>query len=264
MPTSSTVIDDADRGVQLEVLIEGAGPDVILVPSALRGASDFAVVQDLLARAGYRTIAVNPRGAGKSTGPIDGATLRDAADDVAAVIRSLGDGPVHIVGHALGNIVSRATASYHSELIKTVTVMPCGGHDVDRSTLAAAIEHVARCSNATLSTEERLAALRICFFAPGNEPPQSWLDGWWPETGWVAAAFHASDPQDWWRAGGLPMLIVQPVDDVLCTVASGRETAVALGAQAWYVEVPHCGHAILPEQPEVITDLVGRFLRDHP
>jgi hypothetical protein len=32
MPTSSTVIDDADRGVQLEVLIEGAGPDVILVP----------------------------------------------------------------------------------------------------------------------------------------------------------------------------------------------------------------------------------------
>ena len=39
---------------------------------------------------------------------------------------------------------------------------------------------------------------------------------------------------------------------------------VALGTQAWYVEVPHCGHAILPEQPEVITDLVVRFLRDHP
>jgi hypothetical protein len=49
MPTSSTVIDDADRGVQLELLIEGAGPDVILIPSALRGASDFTVVQDLLA-----------------------------------------------------------------------------------------------------------------------------------------------------------------------------------------------------------------------
>src|ERR1700677_5186899 len=56
MPTSSTVIDDANRGVQLEVLIEGAGPDVILVPSALRGASDFAVVQDPLGRAGDRTI----------------------------------------------------------------------------------------------------------------------------------------------------------------------------------------------------------------
>jgi pimeloyl-ACP methyl ester carboxylesterase len=60
------------------------------------------------------------------------------------------------------------------------------------------------------------------------------------------------------------MLIVQPLDDAMGTVASGRETAVALGTQAWYVEVPHCGHAILPEQPEVITDLVVRFLRDHP
>jgi len=68
MPTSSTVIGDADRGVQLEVLIEGAGPDVILVPSALRGLR-LRCGQDLLARAGYRTIAVNPRGAGKSTGP---------------------------------------------------------------------------------------------------------------------------------------------------------------------------------------------------
>jgi pimeloyl-ACP methyl ester carboxylesterase len=250
--------------VQLEVLIEGAGPDVILVPSALRGASDFAEVQDLLARAGYRTIAVNPRGIGKSTGPMDGATLRDAADDIAAIIRSLSDGPVHIVGHALGNAIARVTATHYPELIKTVTVMPAGGHDIDHSTLGDAIENVGRCSDTTLSTEERLAALRICFFAPGNEPPQSWLDGWWPESSWLTAAMHASDAQEWWRAGGLPMLIVQPMDDTLCLVASGRKTAAALGDQVWYVEVPHCGHAILPEQPEVIADLISRFVGDHP
>jgi hypothetical protein len=34
------------------------------------------------------------------------------------------------------------------------------------------------------------------------------------------------------------------------TVASGRETALALGAQAWYVEVPHCGYAMLPNSPK--------------
>jgi pimeloyl-ACP methyl ester carboxylesterase len=264
MVATSTMIDGPAPGVRLEVLVEGSGPDVVLLPSANRGAADFALLQAALADAGYRSIAVNPRGAGASVGPTEGRTLRDIADDVAHVITTMASGPVHLVGHALGNIVARATASYRPDVVRTLAVMPCGGHNLAAHPMAPEIgPHVPRCHDMSLSEAERLESLSVAFFAPGNDP-SSWLDGWWPNTGYIAAAFAAADVEDWWRGGSVPMLVVQPLDDVMGTVAAGRESAVALGSRAWYVEVPHCGHAILPEQPDVIADLVIRFLADHP
>ena len=60
------VIEDPARGVRLEVVAEGTGEPVVLVPSAIRGAADFAQLQHDLAAAGYRSLAVNPRGAGRA------------------------------------------------------------------------------------------------------------------------------------------------------------------------------------------------------
>jgi pimeloyl-ACP methyl ester carboxylesterase len=43
--------------------------------------------------------------------------------------------------------------------------------------------------------------------------------------------------------------------------AVGRRLAAAAGERARYVEVPDCGHAILPEQPEAVAVAVVGFLR---
>jgi pimeloyl-ACP methyl ester carboxylesterase len=43
----------------------------------------------------------------------------------------------------------------------------------------------------------------------------------------------------------------------------GRSAAAAFAGRATYREVPDCGHAILPEQPEVIADHIIEFLRAH-
>ena len=115
MQRSAELVEDGARGVTLEVLVEGAGPDVVLVPSAMRGATDFAHLQAALSAAGYRSLAVHPRRAGRSTGPLEGLTLRDIADDIAVVATRLCDGPVHLVGHALGNVCVRAAASFRKK-----------------------------------------------------------------------------------------------------------------------------------------------------
>lgn len=59
---NTTYVEDEDREVRLEVLVEGDGEPVVLLPSAMRGAVDFGAIQRLLAEAGYRSFAVNPRG----------------------------------------------------------------------------------------------------------------------------------------------------------------------------------------------------------
>jgi pimeloyl-ACP methyl ester carboxylesterase len=43
----------------------------------------------------------------------------------------------------------------------------------------------------------------------------------------------------------------------------GRDLAAALGARASYAEIPHCGHAILPEQPARVARHLVAFLRRH-
>jgi pimeloyl-ACP methyl ester carboxylesterase len=252
------MLHDASRAVHLEVLVEGEGDDVVLVPSSMRGARDFAHLQSALAEAGYRSIAVNLRGAGGSSPPEPDVTLRDLADDIAFVIRSLGQDRAHLVGHALGNIVVRATASYVPDVARTVTVMPCGGHNLGTYPVPERVSAAfARCLDANLPEEDRLEALGVAFFAPGNDA-RSWLEGWFPASS-LGGAIQA-DPEEWWRAGSAPMLIIQPISDAMVPVAVGRDAAAELGSRATYVEVQNCGHAVLPEQPGEIAAHIIRFL----
>lgn len=262
MPASIELIEDPRRGVRLEVLVEGEGPEVVLVPSAMRGAADFAHLQAALTAAGYRSLAMNPRNSGRSRGPLDRLTLEDVADDIALIVERLCAGrPVHLVGHALGNICVRAAASFRPEIVRSVTVMPCGGHDLNsRPVTPEVVAAVARCHDAHLPEAERLDALRIAFFAPGNDPA-IWLDGWWPESAGIAGAIARTDAEQWWRAGGAPLLIVQPMNDAMAAPETGRKAAAAIGERARYVEVDHCGHAILPEQPEAIARHLIDFLK---
>jgi pimeloyl-ACP methyl ester carboxylesterase len=260
MAGSVELIEDTVRGVRLEVLVEGAGPDVVLVPSAMRGASDFARLQSALTAAGYRSLAVNPRNAGCSSGPLDDLTLEDIADDIALVVNELCDGPAHLIGHALGNICVRAAASFRPEVVRSVTVMPCGGHNLANTPPdPVVVAAVGRCHEEHLPDEERLEALRIAFFAPGNDP-SVWLGGWWPESAGIARAIGRTDPVLWWRAGEAPLLIIQPMNDSMAAPEVGRTAAAAIGERARYVEVANCGHAILPEQPEAIASHVIAFL----
>ena len=79
--TSSNVVHECDaasavtstivqRGpVSIEVLAQGAGHRVVLLPSLGRGATDFDVMAERIAAAGYRVLRPQPRGIGRSTQP---------------------------------------------------------------------------------------------------------------------------------------------------------------------------------------------------
>jgi len=255
------LVHDDRRDVRIEALVEGEGPDVVMIASALRGAADFARVQARLTQAGFRSLAINMRGAGQSTGPMEGLVLADLADDVAMVIESECGGKAHVVGHALGNVIARATASYRPDVVRSVAVMPGGGQSLDRyPTPPEVLRNFARCHDTSLTDKERIESLKVAFFAPGNDP-SSWLDGWWPRARLVSTAVKTADPEDWWRAGEAPILIIHPLEDAFGPPETSRETARALGVRATYVEAPNCGHAILPEEPDLIADHLIRFFR---
>ena len=168
---------------------------------------------------------------------------------------------MHVVGHAQGNIFARVTAAYRPEVVRSVSLLACGGHDLAESPPAAAVvENFERCARTDLSDAERVESLGIVFFAPGNDA-SVWLDGWWP-SGDVREALTNTDSSEWATAGHAPVLIVQPLEDAMSPAQVGRTLQQMLGERGTYVEAPHCGHAMLPEQPELIAREVVRFLRD--
>src|SRR5262245_35155326 len=73
--------------VRIDVIAEGTGPLVVLLPSRGRGSADFDEIAPGIVKAGFRVLRPQPRGAGESKGPTKGLTLHDFARDMAALIR---------------------------------------------------------------------------------------------------------------------------------------------------------------------------------
>src|SRR5206468_4851923 len=159
--TRRTALVDVDDGGRIEVVVTGDQPDVVLVPSAQRGAADFERLADDLWAAGHGSVALNPRGVGASSPVPEAVSLRTLAADVAGVAAALVDGPAHVVGHALGNVVARATAAYHPDVVRSVTLLACGGHDVATAPPPEdVLVHFERCHRTDLPDEVRIESLR--------------------------------------------------------------------------------------------------------
>lgn len=243
--------------VTLDVVVEGAGPPVVLLPSLGRDSLDYDEVAAGLAGKGFRVLRPQPRGIGASTGPMDGLTLHDYADDVAAVIEQQDAGPAVLVGHAYGHFVARMTAADHPQLVRGV-VVAAGAARTYPDSLSAM---VAVAADPARPEAERLTALRGAFFAPGNDPTV-WLTGWHPDVRAVQkAASDRTDKDSWWRVAPSPILDLQAGDDPWRPAATRTELTDEFGDVVSVAVVPKSSHALLPEQPAAVVDAITTWMR---
>lgn len=241
----------------IEVLARGEGPSVVLVPSLGRGAEDFADLSERLAAAGFRALAPNPRGIGGSTGPLEDLTMEQIAGDVLAVVHSLGTTPAVLVGHAFGNRVVRLAATLEPHAVDRVALLACGGRVPPAPEVGAALLAV---FDESLDADAHLAAVRLGFFADGNDPAV-WADGWYPAVASAQmAAQRQMDVSTWWTAGRAEVLVVQPVDDLIAVEANALDILEQLGSRASMVRIDRAGHALLPEQPQAVADALVTWL----
>lgn len=65
------VLIEGPDGIKLQAFVKGTGPVIVYHPGSGRWAKDFDRIGDYVADAGFRVISINPRGVGKSVGPMD-------------------------------------------------------------------------------------------------------------------------------------------------------------------------------------------------
>ncbi len=251
------------HGVAIETFVEGSGPAIVMLPSSGRdGGADFDGVAHRLAQAGFLVLRPQPRGMMGSTGPMEGVSLHGLADDVAMVIDRLGGGRAVIVGHAFGHFVARMVAVDHPAEVRGVVLAAAAASTWPPDIAATPL----RAGDLAAPEADRLAALRLGFFAPGHDP-HPWLRGWWPQAQRMETDSREKAgvrQSDWWGAGTAPLLELIPASDPFKPKAYWGELRQSYGERVQTVVIPDASHALFPEQPQAIADAIIPWVRALP
>ncbi|HEX6211996.1 MAG TPA: alpha/beta fold hydrolase [Methylomirabilota bacterium] len=245
---------------RIEFLLDGAGDAVVMIPGGGLDASAFEDLARRIAGAGFRSVAVNPRGVGASKGRLEGLTLHTLAGDVAAVIEALGAGPAHVLGHGFSNRVARCLAADRPDLVRSVALLAGVGLFVPETEVVKAL--LAWFARDTTEAD-CLEATRQLVADPAAVERVLRQVKRWPV---VAAAQRAADratPQTDWiePPGQVPILVVQGLNDRVAPPEHGHAFRESVGARVHVADIPDAGHMVFLEQPELVADAVVTFLR---
>ena len=110
---------------RLHLVEQGTGPLVLLVHGFPESWYSWRRQLPALAAAGYRAVAIDVRGYGRSSKPeaTDAYRLLDLVEDNVAVVRALGEESAVIVGHDWGSNIAAASALLHPAVFRAVGLL---------------------------------------------------------------------------------------------------------------------------------------------
>jgi pimeloyl-ACP methyl ester carboxylesterase len=254
------------RGALAALRADGEGSPVLLVPGFTGSKEDFIAVLAPIAGAGHPVVTYDQRGQFESTGPDDPSTYDVAtlAEDLLEVVASLG-GPVHLLGHSFGGLVSRAATIAAPDAVRSLTLLDSG---------PAAIPHPSASNVALLAQVlpgmdlPTIWAAKRQMEAPHEpEPPPPHIEEW------LRKRFLANSPaclkrmaeqllteldrSDELAALDLPVLVAYGETDDAWPAATQADMAVRLGAAT--AVITGAGHSPAADRPEATAAALLEF-----
>ena len=243
LPTG-TVVHVRGRGEMFLRDTGGEGPPVLLLHGWMFSADlNWYRSYDPLDIAGYRVLAVDHRGHGRGIRSAERFTLKDAADDAAALLAQLKIQPVMAVGYSMGGPIASLLARDHPQLVAGLIL---GATSLDWS------------GPRMKAFWRTMAGLRL---ALGLVPERLWQRGLraagFPDsaiTTWVAAELSRGssvdiaeagrelgryDPTSWIAGLDAPSAVIVTTQDTGVPPAKQRALAAALRAPVYEVHGDH-------------------------
>jgi len=262
-------VPDGPLAVLDSVPPEGHRATVVMVPGFTGSKEDFRLLLEPLRAAGLRVVAVDQRGQHESPGLDDPArySVAELAGDLVELVKSLGEGPVHVVGHSFGGLVVRAAVLAEPSLFRSVVLMGSGpsgltGPRADvlplmREILAEgglfAVWEASQALPGAKQHDPAVAAfLRKRFLASHPAALHGMGD----------ALLAEPDRVDELAATGLPLLVVYGEADDAWAPSLQAEMAARLGAPV--AVVPDALHSPAAENPAHTVEVLLDFFRKVP
>lgn len=246
-------------GYRLHLLEAGTGPAALLLHGFAGSAEDWRPTAEMLARSGYRAVAVDGLGFGRSAKP-GGApySLELSAELYAGLLDRLGVERAAVVAHSMGGKYALALALLHPDRVAGLVLAGSDGFAeaspltraggwpllggallwlsarpaVVRAMLGASFyapdDHL---------SDELLARARAALLGPDNRRALTALSRRYDATDLARTGLRA-------RLGELrtPTLLVWGDEDRVFPVASSGRAALAAIPGAQLVIIPRCGH----------------------
>ncbi|MGX1670858.1 alpha/beta fold hydrolase [Streptomyces sp. NPDC055400] len=110
---------------RIHLVEQGTGPLVLLVHGFPESSYSWRRQLPALAAAGYRAVALDVRGYGRSSKPADPAAygMLDLVDDNVAVVHALGERSAVLVGHDWGANIAAHSALLRPEVFRAVALL---------------------------------------------------------------------------------------------------------------------------------------------
>ena len=251
--------------VHMQYFEAGDGPElVVLVHGFQASGRIWQPLQERLP-ARFRSVAVNNRGAGETTAPLEAAAYgcKPFADDLFELVSRLGWSDFTLAGHSMGGATAMQFAVDHAELLKGLVLLDPAAPDgilPPGADLEAALEARMRrradqraAPMAELDSPHLARAFRQALAADIAAAPEQRLRGSWRSM----ATLRLGD-----RVGGLPMpvLLMGGDQDSLVPLASMLSTYAKLppgsGLQIWH----GAGHSPNLSHPDAVRDTLVEFI----
>lgn len=250
-----------EDGTEIYYTDQGTGQPIVLSHGWPLSSDAWQVELKLFADAGYRTIAHDRRGHGRSSKTYSGNNMDRYAQDLAAVINHLDLRDVVVVGHSTGGgEVVRYAAQYgNGRVAKVITAgaVPPIMLKSDTNPEGTPIEVFDDIRAGLLNDASQFYKdLSETFFGAnreGSAVSQGARDDFWRQGMLVnlaaaydcVQAFSETDQTDDLKAIDVPMLIAQGADDQIVPIAAAAEKSIKLvkkGTLKVYPGAPHGIH----------------------
>ncbi|MEJ7799817.1 MAG: alpha/beta hydrolase [Ilumatobacter sp.] len=247
------------------VELAGDDPVVLLIHGAGMDSTVWQLQTRYLAHRGFRAVAVDLPGHGRSMGEAIGS-VAEMADWVVRFAERAGFESVHLVGHSMGTFIALELASRHPELVRSVTL--CGtstGMPVHPELLAAADNDLPRAA-ALMAAWGHAKPAHV-----GHNPtPGLWMTGGaralveQSRPGVLAADFRACMSYDGAEAAAAavscPATVVIGHGDKMTPAKGGRAIAAAIPTVD-VVELADTGHQMMTEDPRGVKQAILATVR---
>lgn len=112
-------------GARIHLVEQGSGPLVLMVHGFPEAWYSWRHQLPALAEAGFRAVAIDVRGYGRSSAPPEVEAYRMLAHvaDNVGVVRALGEGTATIVGHDWGSTIAATTALLRPDVVTAVALL---------------------------------------------------------------------------------------------------------------------------------------------
>ena len=250
-PVNDATIEYFDQGTgDVIILLSGRGLDVgYLSPLA-----------NSLSEAGFRTIRVNRREAGRSKGNLADITYHTYAKDVRGVMDHLGIAKATILGHALGNRIARIFDADFPEATTSIILMPAAGK------IGSSQEEQEATSKMFMPDATQDEIMNGMQYMVGDPADREWV---WEiikgsclkDPAALKAEVSATAPLDeWWAPNtSTPYLVLHGTKDKSAPLENAYLLQKDLGERMTLVTLEGLGHLAPVEDPEQVTTSILKY-----